>query len=33
MAKFDKMAVLSKMAVTGMVPVFYHQDAEIVKKW
>lgn len=32
MAKFDKMAVLSKMAVTGMVPVFYHQDAEIVKK-
>ena len=32
MAKFDKMAVLSKMAVTGMVPVFYHQDAEIAKK-
>ena len=32
MAKFDKMAVLSKMAATGMVPVFYHQDAEIAKK-
>ena len=32
MAKFDKVAVLAKMGATGMVPVFYHKDAEIAKK-
>ena len=32
MAKFDKIAVLGKMGATGMVPVFYHKDAEIAKK-
>ena len=25
MAKFDKMAVLTKMGTTGMIPVFYHE--------
>lgn len=29
MAKFDKIAVLSKMQETGMVPVFYHKDASV----
>ena len=32
MAKFDKIAVLSKMGSTGMVPVFYHKDAEVAKQ-
>ena len=32
MAKFDKIAVLEKMGLTGMVPVFYHKDVEIAKK-
>ncbi|MDR0962687.1 MAG: bifunctional 4-hydroxy-2-oxoglutarate aldolase/2-dehydro-3-deoxy-phosphogluconate aldolase [Mediterranea sp.] len=32
MARFDKIAVLSKMQQTGMVPVFYHKDAEIAKQ-
>ena len=32
MAKFDKIAVLAKIGSTGMVPVFYHKDAEIAKK-
>ncbi|MCR4765264.1 MAG: bifunctional 4-hydroxy-2-oxoglutarate aldolase/2-dehydro-3-deoxy-phosphogluconate aldolase [Bacteroidaceae bacterium] len=32
MSKFDKIAVLQKMGVTKMVPVFYHQDAEIAKQ-
>lgn len=32
MAKFDKIAVLSKMGSTGIVPVFYHKDAEVAKK-
>ena len=32
MAKFDKVAVLAKIGQTGMVPVFYHKDAEIAKK-
>lgn len=32
MAKFDKLAVMSKMAQTRIVPVFYHADAEIAKK-
>lgn len=32
MAKFDKMAVLNKMLGTGMVPVFYHSDAEVAKQ-
>jgi 2-dehydro-3-deoxyphosphogluconate aldolase/(4S)-4-hydroxy-2-oxoglutarate aldolase len=31
MAKFSKIKVLSAMAETGMVPVFYHKDAEVVK--
>jgi len=29
MAKYDKIAVLNKMGQTGMVPVFYHRDAEV----
>ena len=29
MAKFDKIQVLQKMGETGMVPVFYHKDADI----
>ena len=33
MAKFDKIAVLNKIGSTGMVPVFYHKDAEVAKKW
>ena len=32
MAKFDKVAVLNKIGSTGMVPVFYHKDAEVAKK-
>ncbi|MDY6257262.1 MAG: bifunctional 4-hydroxy-2-oxoglutarate aldolase/2-dehydro-3-deoxy-phosphogluconate aldolase [Bacteroidaceae bacterium] len=32
MAKFDKLAVMAKIGKTGMVPVFYHKDAEIAKK-
>ena len=32
MAKFDKIAVLNKIGSIGMVPVFYHKDAEIAKK-
>lgn len=32
MAKFDKMAVMVKIGSTGMVPVFYHKDAEVAKK-
>ena len=28
MARFDKIAVLDKIGSTGMVPVFYHKDAE-----
>lgn len=31
MAKFDKLAVLNKMAAAPMVPVFYHKDAETAK--
>ena len=31
-AKFDKFAVMAKIGETGMVPVFYHKDAEIAKK-
>ena len=31
MAKFDKIAVLNKIGSTGMVPVFYHKDAEVAK--
>lgn len=31
MAKFSKLQVLGAMASTGMVPVFYHKDAEIAK--
>ena len=32
MAKFDKLAVLQKIASAPMVPVFYHKDAEVAKK-
>lgn len=32
MAKFDKVAVLQKIGQTGMVPVFYHRDAEVAKQ-
>ena len=32
MAKFDKLAVMVKIGNTGMVPVFYHKDAEVAKK-
>lgn len=32
MAKFDKIAVLQKIGQTGMVPVFYHKEAEVAKK-
>ena len=32
MARFDKVAVLERMQMTGMVPVFYHHDAEVAKK-
>ena len=32
MAKFDKSEVLARMRSTGIVPVFYHKDAEIAKK-
>ena len=31
MAKFDKIAVLNKMAEAPIVPVFYHKDVEIAK--
>lgn len=32
MARFDKIAVLQKIGETGMVPVFYHKDAEVAKQ-
>ena len=32
MARFDKIAVMQKIGETGMVPVFYHKDAEVAKK-
>lgn len=32
MARFSKMQVLSAISETGMVPVFYHKNAEIAKK-
>lgn len=32
MAKFSKLQVLNAMSETGMVPVFYHQDAEVAKQ-
>lgn len=32
MAKFDKIAVLSKIGATGIVPVFYHRDIEVAKQ-
>lgn len=32
MARFDKISVLNKIGSTGMVPVFYHKDAETAKK-
>lgn len=31
MAKFDKVSVLNKIGSTGVVPVFYHSDAEVAK--
>ena len=32
MARFSKMQVMEAIAETGMVPVFYHADAEIAKQ-
>ena len=32
MAKFDKIQVLNKILETGMVPVFYHADADVAKQ-
>lgn len=32
MSRFDKLAVLQKIASAPMVPVFYHKDAEVAKK-
>lgn len=32
MAKFSKTEVIQAMASTGMVPVFYHKDAEVAKQ-
>lgn len=32
MAKFSKLQVLNAMSETGMVPVFYHRDAEVAKQ-
>ena len=32
MAKFDKLAVMQKIGETGMVPVFYHSNAETAKQ-
>lgn len=32
MARFNKLHVISTMAATGMVPVFYHKDADVTKK-
>ena len=32
MARFNKMQVMSAIQATGMVPVFYHADAEIAKQ-
>ena len=32
MSRFDKLAVMQKIGETGMVPVFYHKDAEVAKK-
>ena len=32
MSKFDKIAVMQKMAATRMVPVFYHADAEVARQ-
>ena len=31
MARFNKVQVITAMRATGMVPVFYHQDPEVVK--
>ncbi len=31
MARFNKVQVITAMRATGMVPVFYHKDAEVVK--
>ncbi|MDR0412331.1 MAG: bifunctional 4-hydroxy-2-oxoglutarate aldolase/2-dehydro-3-deoxy-phosphogluconate aldolase [Dysgonamonadaceae bacterium] len=32
MAQYSKVQVLAAMAATGMVPVFYHREAEVAKK-
>ena len=32
MSRFDKIQVIQKMQQTGMVPVFYHSDAEVAKQ-
>ncbi|MDY4843342.1 MAG: bifunctional 4-hydroxy-2-oxoglutarate aldolase/2-dehydro-3-deoxy-phosphogluconate aldolase, partial [Prevotella sp.] len=31
MAKFDKLAVMAKIAAAPMVPVFYNKDVEVCK--
>ena len=32
MPRFNKLQVLGAMLDSGMVPVFYHQDAEVAKQ-
>ncbi len=32
MARFDRLTVLNAMVSTGLVPIFYHRDAEVAKK-
>ena len=32
MAKFTRLEVATRMAETGMVPLFYHSDIEVAKK-
>jgi len=32
MARFDRLTVLNSMVSTGLVPIFYHRDAEVAKK-
>ena len=32
MARFNELEVMDKIGATGMVPVFYHRDAEVSKQ-
>jgi 2-dehydro-3-deoxyphosphogluconate aldolase/(4S)-4-hydroxy-2-oxoglutarate aldolase len=32
MARFDRLTVLNSMVSTGLVPIFYHRDAEVAQK-